>query len=91
MKIKKVEASTWPYIPNKRLKVLDDRYLLDLPGKEEDKSLCIVDTHMGDLRRSVKSLSGGETFLISLALALALSYHAARKVELLYYVNYMHA
>lgn len=33
----------------------------------------IVDRHNGDERRSVRSLSGGETFLASLALALALA------------------
>lgn len=67
---------------NKRLAMLDDRYVLSIPNEEEDKSLSVIDQHMGDVRRSVKSLSGGETFLISLALALALSDLAARKVEL---------
>ncbi len=35
--------------------------------------LCVVDGEAGDERRSVASLSGGETFLVSLALALGLS------------------
>lgn len=69
-------------LANKRLAMLDDRYILSIPREGEDKSLSVIDQHMGDVRRSVKSLSGGETFLISLALALALSDLAARKVEL---------
>ncbi len=69
-------------LANKRLSMLDDRYILAIPKEDEDKSLSVIDQHMGNVRRSVKSLSGGETFLISLALALALSDLAARKVEL---------
>jgi exonuclease SbcC len=67
---------------NKRLGLLSDRYLLGLPQDGEDDSLAVIDTHMGDMRRSVKSLSGGETFLVSLSLALALSDLAAHKVEI---------
>jgi DNA repair protein SbcC/Rad50 len=69
-------------LANKRLKSLNDRYLLDLPKEDEDESLSVIDTHMGDQRRSVKSLSGGETFLISLGLALALSDLAARNIRI---------
>ena len=67
---------------NKRLALLSERYRLAIPEEGEDDSLVVVDTHMGDMRRSVKSLSGGETFLVSLALALALSDLAAHKVEI---------
>jgi len=38
-----------------------------------DLGIEVVDTEMGDERRSVYSLSGGESFLVSLALALGLS------------------
>lgn len=67
---------------NRRLEMLNDRYLLAIPAEAEDDSLAVIDKHMGDQRRSVKSLSGGETFLVSLSLALALSDLAARKVEI---------
>ncbi len=67
---------------NQRLKLLNDRYMLGLPLEGEDDSLVIIDSHMGDMRRSVKSLSGGETFLVSLSLALALSDLAAHKVKI---------
>ncbi|MFL5767175.1 MAG: SbcC/MukB-like Walker B domain-containing protein, partial [Actinomycetota bacterium] len=39
----------------------------------EDDEFFVVDTWNGEERRSVRTLSGGETFLASLALALALS------------------
>ncbi len=41
----------------------------------EDDEFLVVDRLNGDERRSVKTLSGGETFLASLALALSLSEH----------------
>ncbi|MFP4289150.1 MAG: AAA family ATPase [Bacteroidales bacterium] len=67
---------------SKRLEMLNNRYLLSLPDEGEDDSLAVIDNHMGDMRRSVKSLSGGETFQVSLSLALALSDLASHKVEI---------
>ncbi|MFA5889471.1 MAG: SMC family ATPase [Actinomycetota bacterium] len=49
----------------------DGRYRL----VSEDDEFHVVDVWNGEDRRSVKTLSGGETFLASLALALALSEH----------------
>jgi exonuclease SbcC len=46
-----------------------DRYRLEY----EDDEFAVVDTWNGEERRSARTLSGGETFLASLALALALS------------------
>ena len=47
-----------------------DRYRLTT---DEGGDFAVIDQLNGDERRSVKTLSGGETFLASLALALALS------------------
>ncbi|GAA0761364.1 AAA family ATPase [Psychroflexus lacisalsi] len=71
------------HLGNKRLKHLNERYELDryLPNEDKDQ-LYVIDNHMGGLRRSVKTLSGGETFLMSLALALGLSDLASRNVEI---------
>jgi exonuclease SbcC len=57
---------------SERLEALSDgRYSFDLAGSGRD--LLVVDHTQGDERRSVRTLSGGETFQASLALALALS------------------
>jgi exonuclease SbcC len=69
-------------LANRRLKDLSDRYRIDKPLEEEDDSLVAIDEHMGGQRRSVKTLSGGETFLLSLSMALALSDLASRNVEI---------
>jgi exonuclease SbcC len=53
--------------------------LVRVPG--EDLELQVVDRDLGDEVRSVQSLSGGESFLVSLALALALSSISARNVR----------
>ena len=66
---------------NERMKGLSDRYLLDKPADDED-DLMVLDLYMGNERRTVKTLSGGETFLVSLSLALALSDLASRNVKL---------
>ena len=56
---------------NKQLKELTSRYQLQrVPG---ELALQIIDHDMCDEIRSVFSLSGGESFLVSLALALGLS------------------
>ncbi|MCH8535275.1 MAG: AAA family ATPase [Flavobacteriaceae bacterium] len=67
---------------NHRLTKLNDRYQMDRPNKEEGEDLVAIDLHMGSERRSVKTLSGGETFMLSLALALALSDLASQNVKI---------
>lgn len=64
---------------NKRIQQLSGRYLLQFPESEQD-DLTIIDRDMGNAERVVKTLSGGETFLISLSLALALSDMASKNV-----------
>ena len=69
-------------LANTRLVQLTDRYRIDQPTSDEDDSLVAIDEHMGGQRRSIKTLSGGETFILSLALALALSDLASRNIEI---------
>ena len=65
---------------NKRLNGFSDRYILDKESKSD--TLMVIDTYMGNTSRSVTSLSGGETFMLSLALAFGLSDLAAKNVEI---------
>jgi exonuclease SbcC len=65
---------------NSRLKSLSERYLL-LPPEPDEENLWVLDRHF-DERRAVATLSGGETFLVSLALALGLSDLVSRNVKL---------
>jgi exonuclease SbcC len=69
-------------LANERLLVLMDRYRLELgTGKNEDE-IWVIDNHMGNTWRTIDSVSGGERFVISLALALALSDMASQNVRI---------
>lgn len=59
-------------LANDHLHALTPRYRL-ARGTASDLTLHIIDHDMGDEVRGTRSLSGGERFLVSLALALALS------------------
>ncbi|HRD75922.1 MAG TPA: SbcC/MukB-like Walker B domain-containing protein, partial [Hyphomicrobiaceae bacterium] len=59
-------------LANVELGALTPRYRLQR-SRAAALSLEIVDRDMGDEMRGIRSLSGGERFLVSLALALALS------------------
>lgn len=64
-------------LANEHLKVLAERYrLMAADGDELD--LRIVDLYQANVDRPMESLSGGESFLASLALALGLSELASR-------------
>ncbi|QQS29826.1 MAG: AAA family ATPase [Sphingobacteriales bacterium] len=66
---------------NIHLKKLNDRYRIQKrPDKELDME--IVDMYQANVSRSVKTLSGGESFLVSLSLALGLSDMAGRKAKI---------
>ena len=60
------------YLANRQLDKLDGRYQLQCQHNET-LGLSVLDTWQGDSVRDTKTLSGGESFLVSLALALALS------------------
>jgi exonuclease SbcC len=64
---------------NQHLKDLSRRYRLDRVA--ETLALQVVDQDMGDEIRSVHSLSGGESFLLSLALALGLASLSSNRVR----------
>lgn len=65
---------------NSQLRQLARRYRLKRGGSA--LGLLVLDTEMGDELRSVHSLSGGETFLVSLALALGLASMASSTLRI---------
>lgn len=60
------------YLANKQMDKLHGRYFLQRKTSEA-LELEVVDTWQADAVRDTRTLSGGESFLVSLALALALS------------------
>ena len=68
------------YLANRHLNVLHRRY--QLKRQEEALSLAVVDTWQANASRDTKTLSGGESFLVSLALALALSDLVSHKTSI---------
>jgi exonuclease SbcC len=69
------------YLANLQLNRLHGRYLLQRK-KSEALELEVLDTWQGDDIRDTKTLSGGEGFLVSLALALALSDLVSHKTQI---------
>ncbi|HDR03889.1 MAG TPA: chromosome segregation protein SMC, partial [Candidatus Marinimicrobia bacterium] len=67
-------------LANDQLKKMNDRYLL-VRNQDELLELKVIDKYQGGELRSAKNLSGGESFIVSLALALGLSSIASRKVR----------
>lgn len=69
------------YLANQQLVKLHGRYQLNRKSGEE-LSLEIQDEWQGGVARDIKTLSGGESFLVSLALALALSDLVSHKTSI---------
>lgn len=65
---------------NEQLQKMTDRYLL-LADSEQILMLNVVDNYQGGEVRTSKNLSGGESFIISLALALGLSNMASHRMQ----------
>ncbi|MEJ6495336.1 SbcC/MukB-like Walker B domain-containing protein [Pseudoalteromonas lipolytica] len=65
---------------NSHLQTLNKRYKLTAIGQTLD--IAIIDKDMADEQRSVNTLSGGESFLVSLALALGLASLSSNKVQI---------
>ncbi|HFQ81122.1 MAG TPA: chromosome segregation protein SMC, partial [Desulfobacterales bacterium] len=59
---------------------MTDRYLL-LRDERQPLELNVIDNYQAGEIRSTKNLSGGESFIVSLSLALGLSKMASRKVR----------
>lgn len=65
---------------NAQLQKMNDRYLL-VRDTTTPLSLNVIDNYQAGEVRSIKNLSGGECFIISLALALGLSNMSSQKVR----------
>ncbi len=65
---------------NRQLVRMTDRYLL-IRDPEQPLELNVIDNYQAGEIRSTKNLSGGESFIVSLALALGLSRMAGRRVR----------
>ncbi|MCA1179037.1 MULTISPECIES: SbcC/MukB-like Walker B domain-containing protein [unclassified Pantoea] len=69
------------WLANRQLDRLHGRYLLQRRVTDE-LELEVVDTWQADATRDTRTLSGGESFLVSLALALALSDLVSHKTRI---------
>lgn len=67
-------------LANRQLSTMSDRYTL-VPDASQPLSLNVIDRYQADRVRSSRSLSGGESFLVSLSLALGLAQMASRNVS----------
>ena len=65
---------------NRQLKKMTDRYLLIRDGMQP-LELNVIDNYQAGEIRSTRNLSGGESFIVSLTLALGLSRMASRRVR----------
>ncbi|MCU0404022.1 MAG: hypothetical protein MUE99_05685, partial [Chitinophagaceae bacterium] len=68
-------------LANRHLAAFNPRYAL-IKKQGDNLDLEITDAWQADIARPISTLSGGETFLVSLALALGLSDLASNKVQI---------
>jgi exonuclease SbcC len=66
---------------NIQLQKMSGRYLL-CQDKEQQLEFNVIDNYQGGVVRSTKTLSGGESFIVSLSLALGLSFLSSENVKL---------
>ncbi len=67
---------------NAQLRAMCERYLLVQPqDPERPLDLDVLDHYQSGTTRTIKNLSGGETFLVSLALALGLAQMSSQNVQ----------
>lgn len=79
-----VQGLTFDYVirhANEQLKKITDRYLLERSDDKEQLDLNVIDQYQGNEVRTTRNLSGGERFLVSLALALGISQIASRHIR----------
>jgi exonuclease SbcC len=65
---------------NRQLQKMTDRYLL-IRDETQPLELNVIDNYQAGEIRSTKNLSGGESFIVSLSLALGLSHMASKNVR----------
>lgn len=65
---------------NRQLQKMTDRYLL-IRDDAQPLELNVIDNYQAGEIRSTKNLSGGESFIVSLSLALGLSHMASKNVR----------
>ena len=68
-------------LANQKLSLLNHRYVL-VRESSSSMNFEVIDTLQADVRRPVESLSGGESFLVSLSLALGLSDLASKSIKI---------
>jgi exonuclease SbcC len=68
-------------LSNKHLQQLSDRYVIQRPDSQL-LSMNIMDTYQANALRPTGTLSGGESFLVSLSMALGLSDLAGNNIRL---------
>ncbi len=65
---------------NRQLQKMTDRYLL-IRDETQPLELDVIDNYQAGEIRSTKNLSGGESFIVSLSLALGLSHMAGKNIR----------